>query len=143
MTQYVLVYEGQRLTLDPAIAASDETLKAALSVTLPELANAIIERLPEVDGIVILKMTKTAKTKGQDSFPLAILDAAPARENPVIAAWRVVQEIDLGKLEAIEVIQLEQQVSAALAEGERQTDRMNAAIGRLWNAPHAVGPVIL
>jgi hypothetical protein len=142
MTTYILEYEQQRLTLDPAIAQSDETLKAVLSVSLPELANASIERLPEQDGVVVLRMAKAAKTKGQGD-PLASLDQAASRENPAIALWRELQDVDLGSLEAYQVIEMEQKVAAALAEGEKQADRMMAAMGRLWNAAPAPGPVIL
>lgn len=60
---YILIVEGQKIPLTDEVAATDETIRAALVPFYPEVATADIKR-EVVNEVTLIKMVKKAGTKG-------------------------------------------------------------------------------
>lgn len=132
MTTFIIESEGQQTTLAGDVALDDERLRLLIAAHYPWLANAAITRHPEVDGVVKITLTKRAGTKGSD--PIVHLNTCPGGENPTIALYREVQDLDLAAIAPEEALAFDARLRQALEEGENQKKRMDSAQGRLATA---------
>ena len=140
----ITVDGGAETEIDAAIASDDNLLRAALSVAMPELANASITRHAPKDGVVVIEMKKRAGTKGIASVsPVDSLDACAGGINPAAALYQAVSRIDLNQLSPEAGLALDRQIEQALESGEAHKEQMERAAARLSAARPASAAVIV
>ncbi len=116
----ITVDGGAETEIDAAIAADDNLLRAALSVAMPELANASITRHAPKDGVVVIEMKKRAGTKGStlkgvaSVSPVENLAACAGGINPAAALYQAISRIDLNQLSPEAGLALDRQIEQAL-----------------------------
>jgi len=139
MAVYQIKCEGvPPFTIDPAIAANDDVLKAMIAVSMPEVGNATITRHPEKDGVVVIEIVKRAGTKGAGY--LDYLVECPCGINPAQALYQEVQTINLAELTPEGVLVLDRRIEKALEEGDKIGRAMASAAGRLQQSSGTASP---
>ncbi len=144
----ITVDGGAETEIDAAIAADDNLLRAALSVAMPELANASITRHAPKDGVVVSEMKKRAGTKGTLTkgsagiSPVESLSACTGGINPAAALYQTISRIDLNQLSPEAGLALDRQIEQALESGEAHKEQMERAIARL-SAAHPTSAAVI
>lgn len=141
----ITVDGGAETEIDAAIAADDNLLRAALSVAMPELANASITRHAPKDGVVVIEMKKRAGTKGAAGIsPVDSLTACAGGINPAAALYQSISRIDLNQLSPETGLALDRQIEQALEAGEAHKEQMERAAARLSAArPESAAVIVL
>ncbi|MDV2994850.1 MAG: hypothetical protein N4J56_004504 [Chroococcidiopsis sp. SAG 2025] len=124
---YILMLEGQEISLTDEVGATDETIRSAIAPFYPEAATAEISR-SEVDGLTRIRMVKRAGTKG-NCYSLYHLRASEPSLNPALAlSWQLKHlEIHNG-LSLEELLVLQPQISSAIAIGEQWESEVEKSI---------------
>lgn len=146
----ITVDGGAETEIDAAIAADDNLLRAALSVAMPELANASITRHAPKDGVVVIEMKKRAGIKGSAGSkgdagisPVDSLTACAGGINPAAALYQSISRIDMNHLSPEDGLALDRQIEQALEAGEAHKEQMERAAVRLSAARPASAAVIV
>jgi len=140
MSIYQIKCEGvPPFTIDPAIAANDDVLKAMIAVSMPEVGNATITRQPEKDGVVMIELVKKAGTKGQAGY-LTHLTECSGGINPAQALYQELSTINLMALSADEVTILNERIGRAIEESSATSSAMEAAANRLRQSAGTASP---
>ncbi len=140
MAIYQIKCEGvPPFTIDPAIAANDDVLKAMIAVSMPEVGNATITRHPEKDGVVVIEIVKRAGTKGAGDY-LDYLVECPGGINPAQALYQEVQTINLAELTPGDGLILDKRIEKALEEAGNIGRAMASAAGRLQQSSGTASP---
>lgn len=127
--EYILVLEGQERAISQEVASSDATLRQALLPFFPELGTADIQRDPEKDGIIRIRATKKAGTKGNVLAELAVI---PAEINPALhLAWQLKQrEIESGANVEL-LLDLHDEIEVAIEGGKEWKKDMDGTLACL------------
>lgn len=143
--EYILVLEGQERAISQEVASSDATLRQALLPFFPELGTADIQRDPEKDGTIRIRVTKKAGTKGSSANILAELAVIPAEINPALhLAWQLKQqELESGTNVEL-LLDLHDEIEVAIEEGSEWKKDMNETLTCLksYRLTHSLIPVI-
>lgn len=119
---FKVTIEGQTMDLPAEIAGDDVKLKQALSPYFPGAANAKIVRA-EAGDVVTVNVIKQAGTKGLfplPETPLQILTGLPESQNPVMALYQELINVDPRSLSTEQQLDLDARVRGEVAEGENQ-----------------------
>ena len=142
---YMIVIEGQHIPVPEEIGASDAAVKAALTPTWPDAANAMITRVTK-DDLVTVTVVKKAGTKGarrgkkgERRLPLQYLVSCKGGMNPAIALYQELQGRD-GGLSPEETLELGDQVEGAIEAGQKQYQKVREARERLEKAQAVAAP---
>lgn len=127
---YILMLEGQEITLTDEVGATDETIRACIAPFYPEVATADITR-EEVDSITRIRMVKRAGTKG-NCYPLHHLRESQPSLNPALAlSWQLKYLEIQKKLGLEELLGFQPEISSAIAIGERWEIEVKASLAHL------------
>lgn len=138
--QYIVSHENQSIPVPAEIAADEGKLRRALASIIPGIAEAKINSTVK-DDLTTITIVKTAGTKGAD--PLSHLIQAAGGMNPVFVCYESLKQIDPAALSAAEIVLLDQQIEAAINNGEAQQERMKTAFNRLKSAVPQPSPVVI
>ena len=131
--------EGQETFVPESIANDDAMLKRLLA-SFYGTDYFRLERKEE-NGDTVVHVIKMAGTIGVASLPLAVLLDCPGGENPVVALYRELAEVDAAGLSPEEVCRMQKRVEQALETGQELYRRMSASQTRLSRAKSFPSPI--
>ena len=131
--------EGQETFVPESIANDDAMLKRLLA-SFYGTDNFRLDRKQE-DGETVVHVVKMAGTKGNASSPLAVLLDCAGSENPVVALYRELAEVDATGLSPEEICRMQKRVEEALNTGQELYRRMSASRTRLSHAKSFPSPI--
>ncbi len=145
MTTYMLHVEetDQKFHIPAEIGPDDNLIKRALAGVVPYIDSAKLERSEEKD-VVMVKVTKSHAPKGAGEpgslfSPLinSLMEAREEGRNPVIGLFLQVEKNKrrIHKLEAHEILELDQKISETLEAGEELQHRFRQTLQYLGNSP--------
>ena len=126
---YKLFLEGQVIDLSDEVAATDDTLRNAFVPFFPEMGTADIRR-QEKDGIVEIRMTKRAGTKG-NAVMQSLIDSAVDINPALELTWQLKQLERSNALSIEELISFQEQISNAIDVGEDWERNINHSLESL------------
>ena len=134
----IVKFEGREIPMDDTIAGNDELLRQALIPHLgAEIANATINRENKEGQPMVVTLVKKAGPKG--SGVLDALIKAPEQVNPVFGlAWMIQWNEARGKMQFLDVLDLQPAIEAALQVGEKEEKHTSRAVSQLKKADPAV-----
>ena len=128
-----VLIEGQTIELDEEIAGDDETLRAALKPAWPDAANATFAR-EKKDGVMVVKVTKKAGTKGTSAI-VADLLRAPEQINPALLMQRRLEELGSNRsVSHLQMLALKPEIEQAVKDGRAEVRAVSRARETLLEA---------
>ena len=126
----ILIREGQQIPLTPEQAATDETLIKTLLPFYADVAGATLTR-KMVDGEEHIEIVKKVGTKGNVAL-VNSLKAAPEAINPALAlSWKLKQLELQGQLTVETLIEIREEIDAAIAQAEIEIHSTSKTISNL------------
>lgn len=126
--QYILKLEGQELPLTAEIAATDQTIIAAIAPFFPEAASAEIKR--EQNGeTTIIRLVKKAGTKG--NYLENIINVTNELNPSIALSWQLKQMEIRGELTLERLLKIQPLLENAISEGESWEFEINRVISCL------------
>lgn len=129
---YQVSIEGQTIKIPPEIAENDDQVRQALAPFFPDAANALITRSTEGETTTI-NVVKKAGSKGA-ADPLGELQATAGGVNPAVALYQRLNGMAPAEMTAEAMLQLDDEVQAAISAGQEQADLVVACVQRLRGA---------
>jgi hypothetical protein len=131
---YILMIEGQEIPIADEIAATDETLRNALTPFYPEIAHAEITRTDK-DGITQIRMVKKAGTKGLGDILQTLITSEHQFNPALLLSWQIKMLEIQGHLNIENLLLLQDELETAITTGREWQTELDKSLNILKKSP--------